>query len=84
MISQNWQLNLSSTCPQDNYLRGGRGLCRTGVKQLSRGISKCDKDGYIYWCKHSLAPDAVFGSFEGGVSKMITMMWLNLMCLDDD
>ena len=35
-------------------------------RHVSRGLSKCDK-GYVYWCRHSLEPGAVFGSFEGGV-----------------
>jgi hypothetical protein len=43
------------------------------------GINKCE-NGYIYWCKHVIDKDAVFGSFEGGVSFMLTMMWINMMC----
>jgi len=76
--SQSWQLHANATCPGDNYQKGGRGLCGS-LRHVSRGLSKCDK-GYVYWCRHSLEPGAVFGSFEGGVSKMITMVWLNKMC----
>eukprot|EP00596_Hydrurales_sp_CCMP1899_P008368 CAMPEP_0119039240 /NCGR_PEP_ID=MMETSP1177-20130426/8642_1 /TAXON_ID=2985 /ORGANISM="Ochromonas sp, Strain CCMP1899" /LENGTH=627 /DNA_ID=CAMNT_0007002893 /DNA_START=377 /DNA_END=2260 /DNA_ORIENTATION=+ len=78
MISRMDQLKPNATCPGE-YSRGGRDMC--GTVKLLPGINKCE-NGYMYWCKHVVDKDAVFGSFEGGVSFMLTMMWINMMCND--
>ena len=59
------------------YRRGGRDLCNT-IKILP-GINKCE-GGYMYWCKHVYDSNTIFSSFEGGASRMLTMVWINMMC----
>ena len=40
-----------------------------------------DGDGeFMLWCRHVYDSNTVFGSFEGGVSRMLTMIWINMMC----
>lgn len=78
MVSITAQLSANATCP-GGYRRGGRDLCGT-IRTLP-GINKCES-GYMYWCKHVYDSNTVFGSFEGGVSRMLTMVWINMMCND--
>lgn len=76
MVSITSQLANNASC-MSGFRRGGRDMCNS-IKTLP-GISKCE-NGYVYWCKHVYDDDTVFGSFEGGVSRMLTMMWINMMC----
>ena len=76
MASQGNQILPNATCNQ--WRRGGRNMCHQ-VKTLP-GINRCGDDGYMYWCKAYYDASTVFSSFEGGVSKMLTMIWINMMC----
>ena len=46
---------------------------------LYSGINVCKKD-ILYWCHSIVARQHDFDLFEGGVSKMLTMIWLNRIC----
>ena len=76
MASQGHQLMSNATC--DQWRRGGRDMCHQ-VKTLP-GINRCGEDGYMYWCKAYYDATTGFSSFEGGVSKMLTTIWINMMC----
>jgi hypothetical protein len=81
MLSIHDQLSPSATCPT-GYNRGGRGNHYGRNISIMPGINKIEK-GYIFWCK-IVAPlyneSTIFNNFEGGVSSMLTMMWMNKIC----
>jgi hypothetical protein len=76
MISISEQLLPDASCLH-GYRRGGRNMCHL---RMLPGINKCDEDGDMQWCKHFYNASTVFGSYEGGVSRMLTMIWINMMC----
>lgn len=67
------------------YLKGGRHMCHAPVSgwspvQLFPGVNQCDDDGKMHWCRNIVALNKNFHFFEGGVSRMLTNVWLNLAC----
>lgn len=67
------------------YLKGGRHMCRAPVSgwspvRLFPGVNQCDDDGIMRWCRNVVALNKNFHFFEGGVSRMLTNIWLNLAC----
>ena len=76
MASQGHQILPNATCHE--WRRGGRDMCNQ-VRTLP-GINRCGDDGYMYWCRSYYNASTGFSSFEGGVSRMMTMIWINMMC----
>jgi hypothetical protein len=89
------QLKPPLVCQHGQYIRGGRHLC--GKIHTVSGVNKCVRsrhprihragrqqdseadDEYMYWCNNL---GNKFHHFEGGVSRMLTMMWINSLCND--
>jgi hypothetical protein len=58
------------------YAKSGHALCPR-IRQVT-GLNKC-VGSQIYWC-HDVVAGKSYSSFEGGVSMMLTMLWLNRLC----
>eukprot|EP01041_Mallomonas_annulata_P006403 gene6403-12945_t len=69
--------NSSISYCMGDYVKSGNNLCDS-IKQYS-GVNKC-KDGDLYYCRKVVDRNHEFDMFEGGVSRMLTMIWLNRIC----
>ncbi len=73
---------VSSKC--ESRMRSGSQLCGAETNAylpkilVIPGISECE-DGELYYCGGSKGTH-LFDMFEGGVSKMMTMAWINKIC----
>jgi hypothetical protein len=70
----------TDTCTE--YIRGGKNLCCQvntfqGINKCGRASNSTKNGEHMYWCK-KLGYN--FQHFEGGVSRMMTMIWLNSLC----
>jgi hypothetical protein len=62
-----------------NYKPSGRSnVCKT-IGQFPYTHNVCH-NGVMYWMNRVIDSNSKFDSFEGGVSRMLTMIWLNTMC----
>jgi hypothetical protein len=87
---------VEATCKKPPYLKGGRNMCHLkqypGTNQCinarstgraSSGVANSngtDVEGRMEFCKSVVDRAARFTHFEGGVSRMLTMMWMNMVC----
>lgn len=86
---------IEPVCKKPPYLKGGRNLCHlkqfpgtnrclnaTAVGGGSRvaNSNATDVEGRMEFCKSVVDRAARFTHFEGGVSRMLTMMWMNMFC----
>jgi hypothetical protein len=70
---------INSTCSKGGAsarASGGFDLCSL-VQHTNYNFCIDDR---MYWCNNVVGRVNQFDSFEGGVSKMATMIWLNLIC----
>lgn len=76
---------LSNGLCYGSHVKGGGGheMCKN-IKEY-KGINKCifDKftNGYnMHWCRNIVTRELKYNRFEGGVSRMLLIIWLNSMC----
>jgi hypothetical protein len=95
LLVKKFQL-VESTCKKPPYLKGGRNMCdlkqypgtnqcinATSTGRASSGVANSngtDVEGRMEFCKSVVDRAARFTHFEGGVSRMLTMMWMNMVC----
>jgi hypothetical protein len=70
-------LDVNVVTNSSQYRRGGRDVCH--LKQYPYTHNVCS-NGTMYWKSRVIARSNTFDSFQGGVSRMLTMMWINSFC----
>ena len=63
---------------KESFRRGGHDLC--GILNEFPDTHNLCFEETMYWKKRVIARTNLFDAFEGGISRMLTMMWLNMIC----
>jgi hypothetical protein len=69
-------LDVQVVTNSSQYRQGGRDVCHLRQYPLTHNVCH---NGTMYWKTREMK-SMTFDSFQGGVSQMLTMMWINSFC----
>jgi hypothetical protein len=69
-------------CRSQSHLNSSGDTTGSHSVSVDKNTTRTNGSGYdrMEWCRNVADRSATFDLFEGGVSRMITMMWMNMIC----